>query len=722
MSTSLVRETNTLEGFISTSFPGDQGSIPFAHIKMPHTRKPNFECKVITSFPGDDGIFLLVTSNEDVGARKLSTSNLERPTFTISFFQLLKLLETSRMPIPGSQGAWDMSLSGAEAIAANILPKDATVLFFVDSSMPAECALALHGILQWALDQFEYPDGSIRILTMSSADHGRLVSDLICLRYPEFNLPELYQSTELPDFETPTCNDDEAIVADICDAIMKHAGTSQLVISFGDESFNSMLNDEMTKVRGGMVKRFDIANRMGCEVLDLVKSVPIECANLDAIFDTTFQLCLPGDFPLVPPVFENYGLICLVADGRLPHRQAWHRNTRQIIGFNRYASKQQRLQQICWLQQESPEKRFYSRNESFSDFSKGGYHHHQMVEDTHLGGFIASVYDREFWGIDIFRTLNCFIRCPARLDQTTRRLKTNGILSKGRFGLAGSEADVFRAILPLVEYDYRLALFGCLDSNPVVRGVKLEAISVLMMGVRDIIQVKDETFLETLLDDDELFQKLIGACMGPSRCLANSGLIWLVLGLWKRYSLSELTVNSSPEQADVTRWLDEHLQPLGKSVNDVKAHREGLYKAVIGAGVSARDHLHYELSEAEQFKIHTHLFHAYMFQLTLVRPGEEGYVTHFIYSAMMEVHKTRGAFNLNLLIDEPTFLESEQAEGIVGISHSMTKVGDKIFFEDWTWVPLEVIATWMVDNAPNTDLISMLLDMTLDVEENVDEY
>lgn len=195
---------------------------------------------------------------------------------------------------------------------------------------------------------------------------------------------------------------------------------------------------------------------------------------------------------------------------------------------------------MWWFQQETTERLIYSRNESLDGF----YHyHHQVVGDTQLSGFIASIYDRAFWGIDILRTLKCFIRCPARMDQRTRCLETQGIIPEGQFGLNGSEADAFRAILPLVDYDHRLALFGCLESNPVVRGVKLEFISVLTVDVHNIVIVKHKTFLEPLLQDDDLYQKFFRACMGSSRCLANSGGIWLTLGLWKRYSLHEMAMN-----------------------------------------------------------------------------------------------------------------------------------------------------------------------------------
>ncbi|KIL95579.1 hypothetical protein FAVG1_00316 [Fusarium avenaceum] len=712
MSIYVVPDPEELQEFISTSFD----TIPLAHIRLPLYREPGFESKVITSFPGD-GIFLLVTSTEDISLRESSISNLERPTVIISFIQFLGLLSSTRKPIPGSRDAWDTSLSGAEAIAANILPKDATVLFMIDSSMPADCALALHGALQWTLDSLRYPDTTIRILTMSTVHHHTLVSDLVHLRVAKFEIPSLDLSLEgmCPDDQAQKCYEDGAIVADICDVIVQNAGTSQLVISFADENFNSKLYDDMTKASKGLVKRVNITNRMGQdECLATIKSPPIK--------DVTIHLCLPGDFPLVPQVFDNYEQIYVVLDGRLSQCQAWHYSIHQVVGFDRYASYEQVWQQLWWCQQEATKRRTYTRNEDIDDFLQGAIHHHQVIENAQLGGFIASIYDRGFWGIDILETLECFITYPARTDQMTRRLETQGILSKGEFGLKGSEADAFRAILPLVDYDHRLALFACLDSNPIVRGVKLELISVLTVGIHNIVAVNDAAFLE-ILHDRDLHHKFFSACMGPSRSLARCGGMWLALGLWRRYSLDEMAVNSSPEEVDFTNWLNGYLEPLETNVNNVTARVKALHKALVGVGISVQDssvHLHYQLDETETFEILTHLFHAFMFQLTVVRQGQE-HPTHLLYPAMMDVHKRR-TLNLNLLIDEATFLRVEHGECVFGISHSMTRdVEKKVFLEDWTWVPAWVVATWMVDNAPDSDITSLLLDTTDDVDENIGE-
>lgn len=82
------------------SFVGDNDFIPVAHIKLPLYREPGFESRVTTSFPEDNGIFLFITSTEDVN--ELYTTNLGRPAIAFSFVQFLKLLTVSRKPNPRS--------------------------------------------------------------------------------------------------------------------------------------------------------------------------------------------------------------------------------------------------------------------------------------------------------------------------------------------------------------------------------------------------------------------------------------------------------------------------------------------------------------------------------------------------------------------------------------------------------------------------------------------
>ncbi|KAF9770850.1 hypothetical protein IL306_011539 [Fusarium sp. DS 682] len=506
----------SLKAFISSSFGGDEETecARFAHIKLPLYRDPRTPWikAVADAFEGAEGRLVFVTTQNEYGMMPIDVSSLELslPAEKIPFDGLLAYLRSSRSKHPGDDRsrAWKKDGTWTDGI----LPLDGIIIFLMDPSLQADCALALIGIVQWALDMQTWPAANARILTMSTGDHYHLPSELIRLQRPGDKLPFLDFS--LGD-DWPVVNfvsqsvDDDGVVNEICQAVKNDSESSHLIISFAEcGDINDKLQDNLKGIKEKE------AFEMRTILTDAVDHSAFVSFQHPPRADIVVLYQNRGDLPLLPPIFHGYGNVHVVIGDRLEGREGWHHRSRQVVEFKRYTSNQERWAQLWWLEQPSGHRRLYSSGSPVDEVLQGGFRHHHRIDDAQLGGFIAGVYDLGSWGVDCSKAIECLLGNGARVLEMTRRLETQGILSRGRFALCDSEAKAFRAILPSVGYDHRLAIFASADCDPTVRLLKLQLAALLVQGIENTIFISDSTLLTRLFEDQGLWEKLLQFCIG----------------------------------------------------------------------------------------------------------------------------------------------------------------------------------------------------------------
>ncbi|KAM0187540.1 hypothetical protein ACHAPI_011077 [Fusarium lateritium] len=183
------------------------------------------------------------------------------------------------------------------------------------------------------------------------------------------------------------------------------------------------------------------------------------------------------------------------------------------------------------------------------------------------------------WGVDVRRVLGCFIKAPWVLREMVKELEKNQIIKKGALELAltGSEDRVFRGVLDIVRYDYRLArLLSMPCPNPRARRLRVQIAVYILLK-------EDWPISTTSLPPDIHW--------GWGSSLSSCGELWHGLASWKRISrdcsdFENLDAHVTREVCDssgqltlrsdgavlfrvITRQLELTLNEIGKDFDNV---------------------------------------------------------------------------------------------------------------------------------------------------------
>ncbi|EXK95633.1 hypothetical protein FOQG_04183 [Fusarium oxysporum f. sp. raphani 54005] len=112
------------------------------------------------------------------------------------------------------------------------------------------------------------------------------------------------------------------------------------------------------------------------------------------------------------------------------------------------------------------------------------------------------------------------------------RLKIQRVFTSTAANLKGTEEVVFMRVLPLLNYDHRLVFFVALDSDDMVRRVKIQLAAIISTDVHKLVK---SNVSEPLDPDGKEAGVILNSCLGYCSDLALSGTLWMVLGLWKRF-------------------------------------------------------------------------------------------------------------------------------------------------------------------------------------------
>ncbi|KAF5612480.1 uncharacterized protein FTJAE_14080 [Fusarium tjaetaba] len=423
----------------------------------------------------------------------------------------------------------------------------------------------------------------------------------------------------------------------------------------------------------------------------------------------TLFITFQDEVPFLPLVLKNFDQLHVVMGASGINKKAWDDFSRQVIELPHFASTEDRHLQSWWVNQPSIPARFlYTGGQNMRLFIEAGMSRLRLVENTQLGGFIASVVDIASWGIDPGAAVGCFVREPQRAQEMSLRLRTQGITAKDGLGLglSGKETVVFRSVISLLGYDHRLALFVALDSRPEVRRVKVQLAAMLKYSSNQVISINT-----TVFDDRKKYSSVLRGCHGHGSSMARQGTMWLNLGLLKRHqNMSELqNADGSPEDT-----LSELVRVRPDRALLIHTETGEILNCLTNLGVSVDNdnsvaHESKELGSDAKDEISFHLARAFPHNLVVTEnlsanEKDAPRLCHNVMSTWLQLKQDGRA----RLVDINSYLKKERgsAFGICcdfGRDHHRNHT-----FNDWTYIPMIVIARWQSQFEPDASFHEIL--------------
>ncbi|KAF4975986.1 hypothetical protein FZEAL_7293 [Fusarium zealandicum] len=700
--------------------PNGQPNLRFGHVTLPLTYRADFDrhgthyVSLETSSPFRTMFVVPGFEAQQIRERKAEGKN----TIVWAYPQLLTVLKRGRAR-PGT---------GPDAWKDNILPRNVFVVFSVDLSFPVDCALALLGVVQWALDVSMRSSAAIRILALSTDKDLTVFNRLINQRQRHtllcVDLSNLGQPHEEYSFHGL---EDESFEEEIVSTMAISQPHSRHVLLLFRDDVDVDVISETTNTA------FDE------QLLDSDYILPSR-QRLQGMFSLTDEdhqngiggrsiLCAQNEKPLM--FFRGFTHMHMVF-GMPSFKLVFDRVKAQVVQAEVETSNLERHVQMSWSRQpDVQEVHIYCPSTGLQEFLKDGPRHHRAIDHHHAGAFIAAVFSLHTWGLEPVSVLRCFELNEQLLVGMLFRLSRQqivdncNVLRPGRF-LTGPSGSLFQDLLPAVRYDYQIAYFLAIESShPLVAQVKMQVATLLTMGLVSSIEIRGCT--------TESLPWLAKNCWGYGRELAATGTIWLALGLWKRLA------RDHNDFQGCSRFSGNHMLSTLDGVVSTPMISVRNYETVVADIFKVLSHheifvstkvVHEEsaFSPARSQELQYHLLRAYAHQLTMSQCHNLVRTINTIISTGTDVAGI-GHINLPHLFDIEAMAASEAAclrydelpettvsFGICGgFANQNTALNlNRVSASFWTGIPAALVLAWKREIGLRAPL-DIQLDCTVDV-------
>ncbi|KAG5821638.1 hypothetical protein H9Q74_000015 [Fusarium xylarioides] len=697
----------------------------FGHVKIPmsHADSQNVLDMINQSLikGGHDGDLLIVSSDLEIGlARGLRGP---RHLLPMSFSEALDQLRDNRVAAGDESNFKWKSPSGQ---SQGVLPVDVFVVFHIDPTLPADCALALIALVEWALGVSSERESNIRVLTICSDSECDFLSNLVGLRAPELFVSHLDLTDDNDDtlkgVDIQTLLSSQDTIEVIRNSLIERPDISNIVVSFRSPAlWTSMAN---------LVDEYRLEERIVSSVEDLSEIVNIiERREKETIVWLTIDPALP----LPALQFRGYDNVYVLPSSRHETAPCWDNRTHQVVYYPRSVSSDERLSQLAWARQDSatvyllleedsidPEK----NHTTTKPFKVPGIRRRRLLENRQIGGFILSVVELSSWGFDVNGVLDCFIRYSLRRNIMKYRLEKQGIIDQDGVALSGNEACALRSLLPLFNYDHRPAFFVALDSDEIARKIKIQLATVVALGLDRLVLLKTEEEIEP---GSPQAKAILSWCWGYAKDLAAQGTMWLALALWRGYTFSRVArfgQGSFDDLIKVDPALNNKANDLLKRVSN-KLDLLG----VRSASDATIDQETMSMDDKAERKLQSHLLKAYVFQLSMGNHPLEGGIPQvskapvfWMIARWAETETLVLPSSItSLIVPEDLMADSGEA-GFSSISHDIDRATSEFtVLQDWNMIPNSVVAEWLVEYRPGHNVFAALAAPFETVVVNCDE-
>ncbi|PNP77952.1 hypothetical protein FNYG_08678 [Fusarium nygamai] len=368
--------------------------------------------------------------------------------------------------------------------------------------------------------------------------------------------------------------------------------------------------------------------------------------------------------------------------------------TRQPITVTTKCSNSEEKQQMSWVHRFSGESTNIYTQPGFCYGAKSP--RRMRFADDQLGGFLAALSELDKWPLGISNVMPLF---DPRGEESQiaidigQRLIRQGILqhdSTSTIGLSlalpNETQQAFYNILPLVDYDHRLALFLSIKSKNVMINTAKAQMAAIISGSNT------NCFAFVYKTAPEVHETSDAARIGLFKHVAHTGTVMKGLGLIKtaisasRFSMLLQEIYIVDKQVRV--YMDE--------VKHVIERCRLLLQVLKTCGYSVDEALPFEQEEPEAIEFDVfmevwgHLLRAYTYQIALVTVNEDGDIS---IKDLVSQTPMEASFEVRHSFEWET-IPTDEWEYAVGIYTRAVRERGMTTIQDWNWIPPEVWERW----------------------------
>ncbi|KAF4472481.1 hypothetical protein FALBO_606 [Fusarium albosuccineum] len=702
----------------SSSPPPPRFQARFAHICLPPHSPDDWDLskeihRSVSSFQDQPRLHFVVpeTEMEMMRRTKVQFDQGPSPPVIWSYVEFFNSLKSHRRPGVGRMG-WEP------------LNENTVIMFLIDPTFPADCALALTALVQWAMNVHTLT--TLRVITASIDSNYDVVQRLVKLQDPhvtvnQVDLASLSDQDHIRNADICEASNEQAIAQEIFEFAKANPDHPQTIISFHTGNLQGALEELIREA--GMPE-------MNVTAVSTAKCVPALMnfvRQTDGFRPFRFLEVYPA-FPFTPMALAGNTDVHIVLGSWCVSSSIWNNKIGQNAISQIKTSREQRIAQMCWARQpHALQTRIYLEGDNLTSFMATHHARRRLIEGQQLGGFIASVVDISSWGIDTIPTIRCMVRDARLIAEQMHRLRVQRVICDEGLALSTSEANAFRAALPVVQFDHRRALFVALDATPRVRLVKVQLAVLMTAGVHGTWSISPSAG-----EDADLREQIFDCCWGYGRRMARQGAMWLALGLWKHLIRSQddpdgrlLRYNAvnrlvSIERNDMRR-LKQQLEDL------LTALRE--QNIPLPLDTSVRDEIE-DVNAQEQIQLQSHLLRAFISQLvgsyTVSSAGDASrpQLVHTFLSTQTQVNVI-GAFDTpgEFITLHDLIQEEEGGDLVLGVCDELVITADgRLLAIDWTQIPKHVVNQWKQLYSPHMTVTQALKSGIQRSNVDPDEY
>ncbi|SCN96709.1 uncharacterized protein FFE2_08574 [Fusarium fujikuroi] len=707
------------------SAPG-QPTAQFGHIKIPpYPLEASIPGHILRIFHKERRVLLVLPDMEDTVG--LMHCTLGPTVEVMTYSQLLTCLQMDFNPEANEYNPtiWRECRDPETWFLEGRLPPKTVIVFQIDPNIPADLAIALAGIVEWSLAQSTLPDYNVRLVTLSAEDGCDLLKRLLDTSGLQYHFADLdlAQHGELDPLRNCTVMNSKYMdtqVSNILTRVRREPEKSRLILCFDDAFYKALEakqgpEDDQFIDKG----RFAIGSRDSSQLKYRLEGPK-----------TRLMLILP-DVAILPLTIRDFQEIHVVL-GYSKTAQVWDFVSHQMLRRDYPLSMEDRRRQVWWAYQGNEKSVFMHIKDGLSPhaYIEQGCAPIRFVEGHQLGGFIAAVTSLPWFPRNRDEIIKIFATNSVVVREITKRLITQRVINSKGSALAKIEAELFIDALPLLNYDYRLALLLAAEASSNVNRVKAQLAAMLTTKLEQIVRLERSPRLPYCLFKD---------CRGFGASLAGQGSLWLSLGLLKnrdQHIDEHGKYKSEYDNLDGFVSVDES---VGKEIEETfcrladlgsRHGRDINYRPLLlrNTGMMTPDEqplLHgyllpclmeaEEMTPDEQHELHGDLFRAYMYQATVCHEQLVGDGSH---SGSPKICTLSGGSRCVLdppdgsptnLIDILGLLRDSGDKAVIGISHSLeTESDNTLILRDWTLIPKDVVYEWEKKAGPVGNVLAML--------------
>ncbi|KAF5716226.1 hypothetical protein FMUND_6466 [Fusarium mundagurra] len=373
--------------------------------------------------------------------------------------------------------------------------------------------------------------------------------------------------------------------------------------------------------------------------------------------------------------------------------------TRQPVTVTTKCSNSEEKQQMSWVHRFSGESTNIYTQPGFCYGAKSP--RRMRFADDQLGGFLAALSELDKWPLGISNVMHLFdprgeeseiaIDIGQRLIR--QRLIRQGILqydSTSTIGLSlalpNETQQAFYNILPLVDYDHRLALFLSIKSKNVMINTAKAQMAAIISGSNT------NCFAFVYKIAPEVHETSDAARIGLFKHVAYTGTVMKGLGLMKTAISASRFSMLLPE----IYIVDKQVRVYMDEVKHVMERCRVLLQVLNTCGYTVDEALPFEQEEPEAIEFDVfmevwgHLLRAYTYQIALVTVNKDGEVS---IKDLVSQKRIEASFEVRHSFEWET-IPKDEWDYAVGIYTRAVRERGMTTIKDWNWIPPEVWERW----------------------------